>query len=121
MSALLLALVLAAAPDPCEPVEPSSRPDPAAATAYRRVGDEEMASGARATAAAAYRMAAASALFQPASDHLFTPAGFTGDPIVINLGRINKHPALHEKGIQHGEGGRLVDCAAKVARTQAEG
>jgi len=59
MTALVLALVLAAAPNPCDPVEPAARSDPSAASAYRRVGDDERASGARDTAVAAYRMAAA--------------------------------------------------------------
>ena len=59
MTPLLLALLVAAPPGPCDPVVPSPRPDPATAAAYRKVGDEELAAGARETAAAAYRMAAA--------------------------------------------------------------
>jgi tetratricopeptide (TPR) repeat protein len=59
MTALLLALIVAAPPGPCDPVVQSAQPDPATAAAYRKVGDEELAAGASSTAAAAYRMAAA--------------------------------------------------------------
>ncbi|WP_242337379.1 MULTISPECIES: hypothetical protein [Anaeromyxobacter] len=57
MLAPLLSLALAAM-DPCAPVEPLP-PDPAAAQAYRAVGDSELAAGARDSAAAAYREALA--------------------------------------------------------------
>jgi tetratricopeptide (TPR) repeat protein len=52
----LVALVLSAV-DPCAPVAPVGSPDPAAAEAYRAVGDEELAHGALDPAAAAYRAA----------------------------------------------------------------
>jgi Flp pilus assembly protein TadD len=59
---LALALALAAATadpaDPCAPV-PALAPDLAAAREYRAVGDAELSRGARRTAAAAYRAAAA--------------------------------------------------------------
>jgi tetratricopeptide (TPR) repeat protein len=58
MTALLMALALAVAPNPCDPVELASRADPVASAAYRKVGDDEQAAGARDTAVAAYRMAA---------------------------------------------------------------
>jgi tetratricopeptide (TPR) repeat protein len=58
VTAALLALALAAL-DPCAPVVPSSAPDPAAAALYRATGDAERAAGARETAIAAYRAAAA--------------------------------------------------------------
>lgn len=58
MTALLLALLLAAQPSPCDPVQPAPRADPAAAASYRTVGDAERASGARDTATTAYRLAA---------------------------------------------------------------
>ncbi len=58
MTALLLALALSSSQGPCEPVQPAERPDPVTASAYRKVGDQELAAGARETAAAAYRMAA---------------------------------------------------------------
>lgn len=58
MTGLLLALVLAATPGPCDPVILAPRPEPTAAAAYRSVGNDERAAGARETAAAAYRMAA---------------------------------------------------------------
>ncbi|HET8725055.1 MAG TPA: tetratricopeptide repeat protein [Anaeromyxobacteraceae bacterium] len=58
MTALLLALALATDPGACDPVQPAPTPDPAAASAYRQVGDEERAAGARETAVAAYRKAA---------------------------------------------------------------
>jgi tetratricopeptide (TPR) repeat protein len=59
--ALALALLLAGeagAGDPCAAVAPVAA-DPAASREYRAVGDAELARGARATAAAAYRAAAA--------------------------------------------------------------
>jgi hypothetical protein len=56
--AIVLALSLGAA-DPCAPVEPAREPDPAAAAAYRAVGDGEAARGSPATAILAYRSAAA--------------------------------------------------------------
>jgi Flp pilus assembly protein TadD len=59
MTALLLALALTTSPDACDPVELSTRPDSSVAATYRRVGDEERAAGARSTAVAAYRSAAA--------------------------------------------------------------
>jgi tetratricopeptide (TPR) repeat protein len=55
----ILALVLALPPDLCAPIELAREPDPAGAAAYRMVGDAETLTGARETAAAAYRMAAA--------------------------------------------------------------
>jgi hypothetical protein len=61
-SALALAAALLAAAadpaDPCPPVVPAA-PDLAAAREYREVADSELARGARATAAVAYRAAAA--------------------------------------------------------------
>lgn len=59
MTALALLLALAVSQAPCQPVEPAPVPDPATAATYRRVGDAELAAGARDTAAAAYRKAAA--------------------------------------------------------------
>jgi Flp pilus assembly protein TadD len=59
MTALLLALVLGAFPNACDPIELSARPDPTLAATYRRVGDGERAAGAGDTAVAAYRLAAA--------------------------------------------------------------
>ena len=59
MTTLLLALALATAPGPCDPVEISPRPDPETAAAYRKIGDDERAAGARETAVTAYRAAAA--------------------------------------------------------------
>jgi len=56
--AIVLALSLGAA-DPCGPVEPAKNPDPAAAAAYRAVGDGEAAKGSPETATLAYRSAAA--------------------------------------------------------------
>jgi tetratricopeptide (TPR) repeat protein len=56
--ASLLALALSAV-DPCEPVAPVGSPDPAAAAAYRGVGDDELARGALDPAATAYRAALA--------------------------------------------------------------
>ncbi|HEY6004455.1 MAG TPA: hypothetical protein VIV57_16390 [Anaeromyxobacter sp.] len=54
---LAAALALAAAPDPCGPVEPAARPDPGIAAVYRVVGDSERAAGSMEAAAAAYRAA----------------------------------------------------------------
>jgi hypothetical protein len=54
----LLALLLTAA-DPCAPVVAEASPDPAAAAAYRQIGDDERAAGSAETAAVAYRAAAA--------------------------------------------------------------
>ncbi len=56
IAALLLAAVAGTA-DPCQPVEPAGSADPAAAEAYRAVGDAEGAAGAADTAAVAYREA----------------------------------------------------------------
>ncbi len=58
MTALLLALALSTDPGACDPVQLAATPDVAGAAAYRRVGDEERAAGARETAVAAYRKAA---------------------------------------------------------------
>lgn len=54
---LAAALAAAAAPDPCDPVEPASSPDPGIADVYRAVGDSERAAGSMDAAAAAYRAA----------------------------------------------------------------
>jgi tetratricopeptide (TPR) repeat protein len=58
IGAALLTVALAAV-DPCAPVEPAGKLDPAAAEAYRKVGDAERAAGSQRTAAVAYRSALA--------------------------------------------------------------
>jgi tetratricopeptide (TPR) repeat protein len=58
-AALAAALVLAAPPDPCAPVERAAAADPALAAVYRAVGDGERAAGSPDAATAAYRAAAA--------------------------------------------------------------
>jgi tetratricopeptide (TPR) repeat protein len=58
VTALLLAVALLTT-DPCAPPPPAGAPDPAAAEAYRKVGDAERAAGALETAAVAYREALA--------------------------------------------------------------
>ena len=58
MMALVAALVISAA-DPCAPVEPAARPDPAAAAAYRAVAEAERGAGSPETAIVAYRGAVA--------------------------------------------------------------
>jgi tetratricopeptide (TPR) repeat protein len=58
MTLLLLGLVVAAA-DPCAPVEALGAGDPAAAAAYRAVGDAERSAGSPETATVAYRAALA--------------------------------------------------------------
>ncbi len=58
MIASLVALALSAV-DPCEPVSPAGPFDPAAAAAYRDVGDDELARGALDPAIIAYRAALA--------------------------------------------------------------
>lgn len=58
IGSLLLAALLAQAPDPCAPV-PALELDREAATAYQAIGDEERAAGRRDSAAVAYRAALA--------------------------------------------------------------
>jgi tetratricopeptide (TPR) repeat protein len=62
-AALAAGILLAAGgpqgPDACAPLDAGAPPDPAAAAAYRDVGDGERAAGSLDTAAAAYRAAAA--------------------------------------------------------------
>ena len=55
MAALLTAVLVAV--DPCQPVEPAGARDLDAAAAYRKVGDDERASGSPMTAATAYAAA----------------------------------------------------------------
>src|SRR5512141_840912 len=57
--ALAAAMLLAAAPDPCAPVEATPAADPATAAVYRAVGDAERAAGSTDAATAAYRAAVA--------------------------------------------------------------
>lgn len=59
LASVLAALVLAAAPDPCAPVEPAATLDPSAAAEYRAVGEAERRAGNRDTAAVALQAALA--------------------------------------------------------------
>lgn len=57
MAPVLIALLVAAAVDPCAPVAPVPGGSASLADAYRRVGDDERSRGAMDTAAEAYRRA----------------------------------------------------------------
>ncbi|GEJ59123.1 hypothetical protein [Anaeromyxobacter diazotrophicus] len=110
MTGLLLALALAAA-DPCAPPPPpAGAPDPAAASAYREVGDAERQAGARETAALAYREALAR-----------DPGDQASRSALDALCREGTAAAPLQRGLRALEAGELREAARAFAEARAAG
>lgn len=109
--ALVAALALGAAPDPCAP-PPSAgaAPDAAAAAEYREVGDSERRAGSRDTATAAYRAALAR---DPADAHSRRAL----DEICAE----ERRDGAYERGVRLMDGGDRRGAVAEFERARAGG